>query len=728
MDGPLLVLSGAGTGKTRVLTARLAEILRQRRAYPSQIFAVTFTNKAAAEMRHRVAAMIGDAAAQELWLGTFHALGARILRRHAELVGLSKSFTILDPDDQIRLMKQCLREAKIDEKTAHPRAIVSIINRWKDGGYTPATVPKNDKNLSLHEYSGKGKTIWVRDLYDAYQSRLRQLDACDFGDLLLAVVELFQSQPEILSQYQEKFRFILVDEFQDTNRIQYQLLRLLCAKNQNICCVGDDDQSIYGWRGAEITNILNFGEDFPAAKTIRLEQNYRSTKHILGAASSLIAKNDRRLGKSLWTEYPGGEKVKILSLYDHREEAGWIADEIAALRLEHHPLSEIGILVRTSAQTRGFEESLTARGIPYRVYGGLRFFERQEIRDVIAYLRLINQPADDLAFERIINTPKRGIGATTLESLRLRSRLEQLPLLEVARRQVGLSKSGETENNGGDSAPVVKSAARRALSKFIQSLDLWQERMRSDPPSEFVKFLLQDSGYQAAWEHDPGIEKESRLENLRELVQQLTEFASIAEFLDHVALVMESIKDSGRQQVNIMTLHSSKGLEFQTVFLPGWEEEFFPHTNALVNGKEGEEEERRLAYVGLTRARQRAIVSWVKHRLIWNDYRDRIPSRFIREISAEDADSLELIDGQPYPVTDRGGRLPPSRLDRSPPALTASQRQTAPNQALKVGDRVSHSMFGVGTVCTKEGSHLSVDFGSSFGVKNLIDAYVKKIS
>ena len=422
-----------------------------------------------------------------------------------------------------------------------------------------------------------------------------------------------------------------------------------------------------------------------------------------------------------------GEKVRILSFYDHREEALVIADEIEALRLQNHPLSEIGILVRTTAQTRGFEEALTVRGIPYRVYGGLRFFERQEIRDVIAYLRLLNQPADDLAFERIINMPKRGIGATTIEALRLQSRAEQLPLLEVARRQVGLGQSGENLIEGGDSAPVLKSAARRALVKFIQSFELWQGRMQSDPPSEFVRFLLKDSGYLAAWESEPGIEKESRLENLRELEQQLGEFESIAAFLDHVALVMEAVKDSGRQQVSIMTLHSSKGLEFQTVYLPGWEEQFFPHSNALANGQKGLEEERRLAYVGLTRARQRAVVSWVKHRLVWNDYQQRLPSRFLADIPLEHAEVMELINGKYYPVEVSDRSPPSSRGGRNLDSFYSPVHYAEPTEPLHVGDTVSHESFGIGKVIEKSRSDVTVDFGDDYGAKILGTSYVKKI-
>ncbi|MDI9409679.1 MAG: UvrD-helicase domain-containing protein [Candidatus Pacebacteria bacterium] len=732
LDGPLLVLSGAGTGKTRVLTARLAEILRQHRAYPSQILAVTFTNKAATEMRHRVEAMVGEDA-RDLWLGTFHGIAAKILRRHAALMQLTANFTILDPDDQNRVMKQCLRELGIDEKLTKPRYFLGIIDRWKDSGYSPDQVPVGEKNNRLVEMAGKSSTVSHLDVYRLYQNRLRQIDACDFGDLLLMVVEIFKNNRTVLESYQNKFRYIMVDEFQDTNRIQYYFLRLLTEYNKNLCCVGDDDQSIYGWRGAEITNILNFEKDFPKAKTIRLEQNYRSTKHILGAASSLIAKNGRRLGKSLWTEFDTGEKVKIVTLEDNRAESAWVAEVIDTRQNEQKPLSEVAILVRTSSQTRGFEESLSYRAIPYRVYGGLRFYERQEIRDVIAYLRLIHHPADDLAFERIINLPKRGIGDTTFEALRARARAEESSMIEASRNLVGMTQSGAILSGDNHDSKDVKPAARRALLKFLQSYGLWQERMASDSPLEFLTFLLHDSGYQAMWEAELGIEKESRLENLRELERAMRDFTSIAEFLDHVALVMDTINDSSRQQVSIMTLHSSKGLEFDTVFLPGWEEQLFPHSNALHDGQDGLEEERRLAYVGLTRARKLAVVSWVKRRQVYDQFLDRFPSRFLREIPAEHCLMETIIDGEVF-VTDS----PRSEMNLGSqtvagsggtPSLVQSNKQSAIGSSLSmaVGDRVSHKMFGVGVIRVKDGSHLTVDFGGDFGVKKLIDAYVKKI-
>ena len=728
LDGPLLVLSGAGTGKTRVLTARLAEILRQEKAYPSQILAVTFTNKAATEMRHRVEAMVGDDA-RDLWLGTFHGIAVKILRRHAPLVNLTTNFTIIDPDDQIRIMKQCLKDLGIDAKKSQPRFYLSIIDRWKDSGYSPELVPPDEKNINHMEFSESTKPISVVEIYRLYQSRLRQIDACDFGDLLLMVVELFKTHPNILETYQNKFRYIMVDEFQDTNRIQYFFLRLLTENNRNICCVGDDDQSIYGWRGAEITNILNFEKDFPNAKTIRLEQNYRSTKHILGAATALIAKNGRRLGKSLWTEIESGERVKIVTLDDNRAEASWIAEVIELLHTEKKPLSEIAILVRTSSQTRSFEDSLSYLAIPYRVYGGLRFYEKQEIRDVIAYLRLISQPADDLAFERIINLPKRGVGDTTIEALRARARVENSSLIETCHSLLSLDRSGEIMNEMAHDTKDIKPAAKRALMKFMESFVLWQKRLATDSPSDFLAFLLHDSGYQPMWEAEVGIEKESRLDNLRELQRAMRDFGSIAEFLDHVALVMDTINDSTRQQVSIMTLHSSKGLEFDTVFLPGWEEQLFPHSNALFDGQDGLEEERRLAYVGLTRARKQAVVSWVKRRQVYDQFLDRFPSRFLREIPAEHSESAVILDGELYEASVPRAAAPPIASGREVTGLQSPMKQSAIGSAfaLAVGDRVSHKMFGVGVICVKEGSHLTVDFGNDFGLKKLIDAYVKKL-
>ncbi|MGH7087875.1 MAG: ATP-dependent helicase [Stellaceae bacterium] len=712
LDGPVLVLAGAGTGKTRVLTCRLAQILAARRALPSEIVAVTFTNRAASEMKDRLERMIG-AAALGLWLGTFHSIAARILRRHAEAVGLKPNFTILDTDDQLRLVKQIAEAERIDDRRSPPRLLLGLFERWKDRGLVPAKVPDAERGEVAD-----GRAI---ELYRLYQDRLLTLNAADFGDLLLHNLSLFEARPDLLAQYQERFRFILVDEYQDTNVAQYLWLRLLAQRHRNLCCVGDDDQSIYSWRGAEIGNILRFEKDFPGARIVRLERNYRSTPHILAAASGLIAKNEGRLGKTLWTEGDDGERIAVRGLKDGIEEARWVGDEIEALQRAREPLSQIAILVRAGFQTREFEERFITLGLPYRVIGGPRFYERQEIRDALAYLRLVHQPADDLAFERIINVPRRGIGTQSLQLLHALARAERVPLTEAALRLAGSDE--------------LKPAGRKALRDFLAALQRWREAAARTPHPELAAILLDESGYTEMWQHDKSPDAPGRLENLRELVTAMAEFDSLAGFLDHVSLVMETADGRGGDLVSLMTLHSAKGLEFDTVFLPGWEEGLFPSQRSMEqHGLKGLEEERRLAYVGLTRARQRVFVSYASARRIHGQWQAALPSRFIGELPEAHAETR--VEPGLYPRAQSIGedwhigsrpRLEALRMAlaaRSTLVPPAPVRQKPPG-GFRPGDRVFHQKFGPGTVHAADGNKLRVAFDKA-GDKMVIDSFVEK--
>jgi DNA helicase-2/ATP-dependent DNA helicase PcrA len=708
LDGPLLVLAGAGTGKTRVLISRLAHILATRRAWPSQILAVTFTNKAAREMKERVAVEIGGAV-EGLWLGTFHSLCVRILRRHAELLGLSSNFTILDTDDQLRLLKEIIKVAGIDDKRWPPRAIHAVIERWKDRGLTPDKLSAADAG----EVAG-GKVI---ELYRQYQERLKAFNACDFGDLLLHCLQLFTTHPDVVRQYQEQFRYILVDEYQDTNVAQYLWLRLLAQGARNICCVGDDDQSIYSWRGAEIANILRFERDFPGAKIVRLEQNYRSTQHILSAASGLIARNEGRLGKTLWSTGEAGDKITVRGVWDGEEEARLVADDIEALQRQGSRLDDIAILVRAGFQTREFEERFITLGIPYRVIGGPRFYERQEIRDAMAYLRLIHQPADSLAFERIINTPRRGIGDSTIQSLNRLSRADGISLVEAARRLV------ETDE--------LKPQTRKALSGFLIDLDRWQRVATAEPHADLARIVLDESGYTDMWKASKTPEAPGRLENLKEFVGALEEFDSLGGFLEHVALVTEGNTAAGGDMVNIMTLHAAKGLEFGTVFLPGWEEGLFPHQRALESGGTAAlEEERRLAYVGLTRARRRVSVSFAANRRVHNQWQSAIPSRFIDELpeahvevaSAPGLYGATGVDNDRISFAPRRGS-PMQRRSTERRHEGGERRSTARSDGFSVGDRVFHEKFGYGRIRGVEDNKLDIEFDKA-GRKKVIASFV----
>jgi DNA helicase-2/ATP-dependent DNA helicase PcrA len=650
LDGPVLVLAGAGTGKTRVLTVRIAHILATGRAWPSEILAVTFTNKAAREMKARVGEIVGGVVEGMPWLGTFHSIGVKILRRHAELVGLKPDFTILDVDDQIRLIKQLLEAENIDEKRWPARVLAMLMDGWKNRGLTPEQVPGGEAAVFAN---GKGLK-----LYKAYQERLKILNAADFGDLLLENIRLFREQPEVLRQYQSRFKFILVDEYQDTNVAQYLWLRLLAQRagqssamtqsaplpspaggegSKNICCVGDDDQSIYGWRGAEVDNILRFEHDFPGATVIRLERNYRSTGHILAAASHLIAHNEGRLGKTLRTEDELGEKVAVTGAWDSEEEARAIGEEIEQLQRQGEPnqghtLNEIAILVRASFQMREFEDRFVTLGLPYRVIGGPRFYERAEIRDALAYLRVVNSPADDLAFERIVNVPKRGLGDATVQLLHDHARKRRVPLTEAVRAMIATDE--------------LKPKPRGALRGLIEALDRWRGQRDSLPHTELAEIILDESGYTEMWQKDRSADAAGRLENLKELVRSMEEFENLQGFLEHISLVMDNESAAEADAVNIMTLHSAKGLEFDTVFLPGWEEGLFPHQRTLDDsGRAGLEEERRLAHVGLTRARKRAKIYFATNRRMHGLWQTNIPSRFLDELPEPHVEVTEAQGG-----------------------------------------------------------------------------------
>ncbi len=850
LDGPVLVLAGAGTGKTRVLTTRIAHILAIGRARPGDILAVTFTNKAAREMKVRVGTMVGQIVEGMPWLGTFHSIGVKIIRRHAELVGLKPDFTILDVDDQIRLLKQILAAENIDEKRWPARVLAGLLDNWKNRGLTPDQVPAGE---AASFAGGRGKK-----LYTDYQDRLKVLNAADFGDLLLECIRLFRQQPEVLRQYQGRFRYILVDEYQDTNVAQYLWLRLLAQSTggasgsdvipgrptdlgftrdrrlepksaeadlggpgpesittdseygfrarglapaprndaaseppaaqpprtlKNICCVGDDDQSIYGWRGAEVDNILRFEHDFPGAKIIRLERNYRSTAHILAAASHLIAHNEGRLGKTLRTEDVPGEKVQVTSCWDSEEEARAIGEEIEQLQRDDgagrpHPLDEIAILVRASFQMREFEDRFVTLGLPYRVIGGPRFYERQEIRDALAYLRVIHSPTDDLAFERIVNVPKRGLGDATVQLLHDHARKKRIPLTSAAQAVV------ETDE--------LKSKPRGALRGVLESFERWRSQKDALPHTELAQIVLDESGYTEMWQKDRSADAAGRLENLKELIRSMEEFENLAGFLEHISLVMDTDRTEG-EAVSIMTLHSAKGLEFDTVFLPGWEEGLFPHQRALDDqGRAGLEEERRLAHVGLTRARRRAKIYFSANRRMHGLWSSNIPSRFLDELPEADVEIAESKGGfSGYGNTGasrfdemthfgssygtpgwqraqrnknrRGGGSgfdedanTYSADDEAPAAATSSPppergrvregvnfgrprarlpltiegelvaKSTGTVSDFAIGDRVFHLKFGNGNVTAIDGNKLTIAFDKA-GEKRVVDSFVERI-
>ena len=699
-EGPVLVLAGAGTGKTRVLTTRFAHILLSKRAFPNQILTVTFTNKAAREMRERVERILG-APAEGLWLGTFHALGARMLRRFADRVGLQSNFSILDSDDQLRLLKQVMEAARIDMKRWPANALMAQIQKWKDKGILPGEIPAAENTDFAN---GKAVT-----LYGAYQDRLKALNAADFGDLLLLTVNLLKKDPEVLGIYHRMFRYILVDEYQDTNQVQYYWLRLLAQAHKNICCVGDDDQSIYSWRGAEIENILKFERDFPGAKIVRLEANYRSTKPILAAASHLIAHNEGRLGKTLHSgrNDSAGENVEVVALWDSEEEARMVGGRAEAYRRSGESLAEMAILVRAGFQTRAFEERMIVLGIPYRIIGGLRFYERAEIRDAIAYLRVLAQPADDLAFERIVNTPKRGVGDTALRTMHERARERQVSLYAAAEMLLG---------DGG-----FKGKLRETMRVLLQNFQRWHGMLETEGHVVTLETLLDESGYTDMWKADKSPDAPGRLENLKELVRAIADFESLQGFLDHISLVMENDEQTDDAKLSMMTLHGAKGLEFDTVFLPGWEEGVFPNQRALdEGGNKSLEEERRLAYVGITRARKRAVISHAARRKTYAGWQDSLPSRFIDELPGEfvKVTGSATVNQQPS----WGGAISyPVQARRS----TAEPPTPAGRKKIPVGARVFHQKFGYGRVIAAEDDRLDIDFETS-GEKRVLERFVER--
>ena len=743
IDGPVLVLAGAGTGKTRVLTTRIAHIIATGRAAPHQILAVTFTNKAAREMRHRISALVGGTVEGMGWLGTFHSIGTKILRRNAELVGLKSDFTILDTDDQLRLMKQIIQAENLDEKRWPARQLAALIDTWKNRGLTPDKVPASEGRGFAN---GRGQ-----ELYAAYQDRLKVLNAVDFGDLLVEPIRLFRTHPDVLADYQRRFRYMLVDEYQDTNVAQYLWLRLLAQSNPNICCVGDDDQSIYGWRGAEVDNILRFEHDFPGAAVIRLERNYRSTAPILAAASHLIAHNEGRLGKTLFTDRrdPEAALVTVASSWDSTEEARAIGDEIESLQRKGHKLDEIAILMRASFQMREFEDRFVTLGLPYRVVGGPRFYERMEIRDALAYFRATVQPADDLAFERIVNTPKRGLGEATIKLCHDTARARRIPLMAAAADLI------DTEE--------IKPKARATLRDLLGAFAHWRADLDTRPHHELAETILDESGYTEMWRQDRSADAPGRLENLKELIRSMQDFESMTSFLEHVSLVMDAESDANQDAVTLMTLHGAKGLEFDTVFLPGWEEGLFPHQRSLdEGGRAGLEEERRLAYVGLTRARKRAYVWFASNRRVHGMWQTSVPSRFLDELPEDHVNVRESGGAGGY------GGYGASRFDRSDsfgsryttPGWERARERTrdasggprpmsAPAARLRsggatiegelvaksvvdggsdftVGARVFHQKFGNGSVAVVDGNKLTVDFDKA-GRKKVLDSFVERL-
>lgn len=769
LDGPVLVLAGAGTGKTRVLTSRIAHILSQGRARPFEILSVTFTNKAAREMKHRLGEMLGQTVEGMPWLGTFHAIAGRILRVHAELAQLKSNFTVLDVDDQIRLLKQLLQAEGIDDKRWPARMLAGLIDGWKNRGLTPSQVPSGEASVFGNGKGGK--------LYTAYQERLKILNAADFGDLLLENIRIFREHPDVLRQYQHRFKYILVDEYQDTNVAQYLWLRLLAqapsqppvipgqslldsgsapathpgmTKLKNICCVGDDDQSIYGWRGAEVDNILRFEHDFPGAKVVRLERNYRSTGHILAAASHLIAHNEGRLGKTLRTEDVDGEKVTVTGSWDSEEEARSIGEEIEQFQRAGQKLNEIAILVRASFQMREFEDRFVTLGLPYRVIGGPRFYERAEIRDALAYLRVINSPADDLAFERIVNTPKRGLGDATVQLLHDIARKRRIPLTEAARAVI------ETDE--------LKPKARGSLRDLMASFDRWTTQREVMPHTELAEIVLDESGYTEMWQKDRSADAAGRLENLKELVRSMEEFENLHGFLEHISLVMDREGGADEDAVSVMTLHSAKGLEFNNVFLPGWEEGLFPHQRALdEQGRSGLEEERRLAHVGITRARKRAKIYFATNRRIHGSWTTTIPSRFLDELPADHVEIAESKGGSGWGgaggfgssrfdnvesfgstystpgwqraqsnrgrggFNESGARYNAAGRSRGKPLTIEGElvaKSTGIESEFSLGARVFHEKFGYGRVARVDGNKLTIAFDKA-GEKKVIDSFVK---
>ena len=731
-EGPVLMLAGAGTGKTAALTARLAHLVAMRLAWPSEILCVTFTNKAAREMRERVGQHLGQAVEGMPWLGTFHSVCAKMLRRHAELAGLESNYTIIDTDDQIRLLKQIITENDLDEKRWPARQLAALIDRWKNRGLNPA-----DLDAVENESYGNGHGA---KFYGLYQDRLKALNACDFGDLMLHMLNIFRQHREVLEQYQNRFKYVMVDEYQDTNAVQYLWLRLLAQTRKNICVVGDDDQSIYSWRGAEVANILRFEKDFPGCKVIKLEQNYRSTPHILGAASGLIKANSERLGKTLWTEVNGGDKVTVTGVWDAPEEARRVGEAIERLEGEGANLDEVAILVRAQYQTREFEDRFIQIGINYRIIGGFRFYERAEIRDALAYLRVIAQPQDDLAFERIYNQPKRGLGAKTLEKMHQHARRTGQPLAAASLQLA-------------DSDELPKRAAN-TIGGLLRQFLAWREQSEELSPAELLRTVLAESGYDEMLSKDRTPESAGRQENLSELARAMEEYETLGDFLEHVALVMDNDASDDGEKITIMTMHGAKGLEFNNVFLPGWEEGVFPSQRAIDEGGLASlEEERRLAYVAITRAKKKCTIFHAANRRIYGQWTSSIPSRFIEELPEEHIEQESTMSGgasmwranwsesedpfahvastRPTRSSARGPgwqRALESGYETKPARVRENRRSAAsfaaqPRGDIAIGAQVHHDRFGSGVVMAQEGNKLEIEF-EEYGTKRVVDSFV----
>lgn len=721
-EGPLLILAGAGTGKTSVLTSRLAHIINKKLAFPNNILAVTFTNKAAKEMQLRIGNIIGKAVEGMNWLGTFHSIGTKLLRMHAELVGLKSDFTILDTDDQLKVIKEVIKLLDIDEKQFPPRLFLSFIDQCKNKGLTPERV-KTEIDLDfIHEKS--------TEVYKNYQQRLKTLNSADFGDLLMLPLQILIKNEAILDKFQSTFKYILVDEYQDTNTVQYLLLRILSQKNRNIACVGDDDQSIYGWRGADVNNILNFEKDFDGSKIIRLEKNYRSTVNILGAARSLIANNIDRLGKELSSSSDDiGEKVKLVSVWSAEDEAIFISDEIDRKLISKIDLDQISILVRASFQMREIEDRLILNSIPYRVIGGPKFYERQEIRDVIAYLQLLLNQNHDLKFERILNVPKRGLGETTIRMLNDASKIYNLSLFDVSKKLI------QTDE--------LKPQQRTQLSSFIAMIENWKQKLNELDHVTLTELILEDSGYIEMWEKDKTPTSLTRIENIKELVGQIAEFNSLHEFIEHISLVLEVENDQSSSKVSLMTLHSAKGLEFDCVFMPGLEEGIFPNQRSLdEKGNSGLEEERRLAHVGMTRAKKYLYIIHSQNRRVYGNWMQSIPSRFISEISREFIDDASTLSGTTI-NTYGNGIQNTSAFDYQKKKLSAIDRLKAAghfnnnieaieeisdynNVSVLQNQRVFHTKFGYGIVIDNENDRVEVDFDKA-GKKIVLSSYLEVV-
>ena len=632
LDGPLLIVAGAGSGKTKVLTSRIAHIIKEKKAFPNQILSVTFTNKAAKEMQNRVSKILGSAAIGLSWLGTFHSICAKLLRKHASAANLNSNFTIIDTDDQTRLIKNICKAENIDIKQLAPRFILAIIDRWKNKGYYPSEVIINKKDI----YE---KTILP--LYKIYQQKLTDLNSCDFGDLILHTVKILENYHDIRQIYSNNFKYILVDEYQDTNFIQSKWLSLLSEKNKNLCCVGDDDQSIYSWRGAEIKNFLEFDQVYKNTKVIRLEQNYRSSQNILSVASNLIANNENRVGKTLTTTMEEGDLVKLNCFKNGKDEAIGISDEIEKKLKKKYSFNNMAILVRAIFQTREFEERFLKIGMPYRILGGTKFYERSEIKDCVAYLRLIHQERDDLAFERIVNNPKRSIGDTTLKTVHEYAKENSLSLEKASIKMI--------EQN------MIKPKTKIGLGFFLNSLSKWRNDLLIKKIShiKLLQIVLDESGYSAMLKNKKDIDNENRLENIKELLSAMKEFDNLESFLEHVSLATSIDQEWDGEKINMMTMHAAKGLEFDVVFLPGWEEGLFPHQKSIEEkGQNGLEEERRLAYVGITRAKKKAIISFSMNRFYQGDWIDSMASRFIEELPEKHLEKNSFFDEEKEEVED----------------------------------------------------------------------------